>query len=359
MKTLKNEEIVLFFAKEGCELLDEYKKCNLSMTYRCRCGAMGRISLDKFKRRLKRSEGCWNCNRKEWTMAEDELLKNLYGKFSRQEIHDQIPGTTLSSIKSRAATLGLVGNRSLVQRRARKGKGRKYQINFDYFDMIDVQRSYWGGFIAADGCVSEKRKTLAIRLHEKDRLHLECFRDMVGYTGKIYDVSAVCRKGRFKSGPQVLIQFCGVDNWLKKLENTYNIVPRKSLILEPPINLDENNSLAYIIGYTDGDGCISTGGRITTGKRPGDWSIQYIGTFSVLCWIKTWFDRWCPAVRRRHASVRLDKKGHYRYSVAGQRAKYLLKKMMDIEVPRLSRKWHFDVHHLGETQCLGATTIMP
>lgn len=323
MRNLSTDEVRAIFAAAGCELLGEYKKCGVPVDYRCCCGRVGVITLDKMRRRLTTGGGCKHCGHKEWTEKEDEFLRSHYGKVPRQFLLKLLPGATYHDVKNRAYKLGLSGNKSLVLSQARIGKGRKYEIDFGFFDVVDSLRSYWAGFIAADGNLNESRHRLAIRLAEKDRLHLELFRQTVGYTGPLYEVAAYG-----KSGPQVLLQCHGVQSWLVRLKENYCLTPRKSLTLQPPVSLDEDNSLAFIIGYIDGDGCISV-------DVP---SVQIVGTNDVLCWIKMWFDRLCPSMNRRYAVVRPNK-NVFGYKVAGQRASYILRRLNKIVVPKLERKW--------------------
>jgi hypothetical protein len=321
MKNLLPLEVKKIFEDSGCVLLDEYNKSNISMSYICKCGERGIITLDEFRRRLKTNGGCKSCkDYKLWSKEEDDCLKSLYGKVPRQQILDCLCDKNYNDLKNRAYKLGLQGNRSFVQSQARKGKGRKHQINFIFFDVVDSLRSYWAGFIAANGNINEDRKRLVIGSDRKDKLHLESFKEAVEYTGE-----TSC------SGSQVSLQFHGVENWLEKLSKNYCLTARKHLTLQPPVELDEENSLSFIIGYIDGKGC-----SIHADK---EFSIYLTGTNDMMCWIKTWFDIWCPSIQRRSASVILDKKGHYRYTVSGKRADYLLRKMKRTSVPKLVRKW--------------------
>lgn len=317
MRNLLPLEVKKTFEDSGYQLLDEYNKSNISMSYICKCGERGLITLDEFRRRLKNDVGCKKCNGDNlWSEEEDKYLKSLYGKVPRQEILDCLLGKSYSDLKNRAYKLGLQGNRSFVQSQARRGKGRKHQIDFNFFDIIDCVRSYWAGFIAMNGNINEDRKRLMIGVDKKDLIYLEAFKKSVGYTGE-----ASC------FGCQFSIQFYGVEKWLEKLSENYCLTPRKHLTLQPPVQLDEENSLSFIIGYIDGKSCF-----ISTGK---DFSIHLTGTNDMMCWIKTWFDIWSPSIQRRCASVILDKKGHYRYTVSGKRADYLIRKMNNTFVPEL------------------------
>lgn len=322
MKKLSKEEVKDLFSDNGCELLGDYIGCGISMTYRCKCGTVSSISLDKFRRRLLRKEGCWNCNRHEWTSEEDEILRSLYGVESRNQILNKLPGIDLVMLKSRAHKLGLKGNRNVVLKKARKGRGRKYSFDFDYFDSIDIIRSYWAGFIASNGCVNHERKCISIGLSEKDIDHLTAFQDAVLHTGVIYRV--VSKNGE----SQASVCFYGADKWLVGLEKNYCI-----FATNPPVHLDETNALAYIVGCIDGDGYISN--KIDS----NDFHIQITGAESILLWIKEIFDKLCPAINKRYAEVFKTKKGCFAYNVSGRRAKYLIKRMMEFPLPRLKRKW--------------------
>lgn len=318
MKKLTTDQVRLIFFSFDCELLSEYTRCDLPVSYRCKCGEEGMISLDKLR---KRKSGCKFCRTRKWSELEDECLRLNYGKMPRKKLLELLPGVSLQDIKSRAFGLGLKGDVSFVQKQARVGKGRKYDIDFSFFDIIDSVRCYWAGFIAAIGDLNDDRSRLALRVNKIDLCHLERFREVVGYTGKLHELDN-----------QVLLQCHGVSGWLDNLNRNYFLTPRKSSTLQPPIELDEDNSLAYIVGYIDGKGeiKISDDGLV----------LELYGTQDMLCWIKVWFDRLCPSVSRRYAVVRPCRSGVlYKYFVTGFRAGYLLRRLNSLEIPRLERKW--------------------
>lgn len=318
MKKLTTEQVRSIFLELGCELLGEYNGCDLPVSYRCKCGEIGYISLDKLR---KRKSGCKYCRTKKWTELDDECLRLNYGKMPRKKILELIPGATLQDIKTRAFSLGLKGNVSLVQRQARVGKGRKYEIDFSFFDVIDPVRSYWAGLIAAIGDLNEDRSRLSLKMHKNYLSHILSFKDYVGYTGAIHELEC-----------QVLLQCHGVIGWLDNLNKNYFLTPRKSSTLQPPTELDEDNSLSFIVGYIDGKGEIVL--------HDGDLRLELYGTQDMLCWIKVWFDRLCPSVSRRYAVVRPCKNGYlYKYSLTGFRAGYLLRRLNSLEVPRMVCKW--------------------
>lgn len=317
MKKLTTEEVKRIFFELGCDLLGDYIGCSIPVRYRCKCGEEGLISLEKLR---KRKFGCKYCRSRKWTESEDECLRLNYGKIPRKKLLELLPGVNLQDIKSRALSLGLKGNVSLVQRQARLGKGRKYDIDFSFFDIIDPIRSYWAGLIASIGDLNEDRSRLSLRVNKVDCDHLERFKGVVGYTGKIYQLES-----------HDLLQIHGVIGWLDNLNKNYFLTPRKSYTLQPPVELDEENSLAYIVGYIDGKGEIT---------NFDDLKLELFGTEDMLCWIKVWFDRLCPSVSRRYAVVRPCRKDFlYKYVISGHRAGYLLRRLNSLDLPRLERKW--------------------
>lgn len=321
MRKLSQLDVSLFFSKFGCELLGNYMGSGIPVTYKCSCGRVGDISLDKFKRRIRRNEGCFYCKKYEWTLDKDNLLKEMYGRESRAVISDKL-SVNYSSIKSRASFLGLKGNRSLVISKARRGKGLKYYHDVNFFDKKNNISLYWAGFIAANGCIQKKKNSVSIKLREDDLQHLEKFQDVACHTGVIHKIKS----------KQVLFTIHGAHRWLEKLEEYYNIVATKSLILQPPNNLSDSEALCYIVGYMDGEGCLSSK------EISSDYCLQITGSERMLLWVKSLFDKWCPPFYGRIANVNKRRK-MFCYVIKGVRAKHLLEKLLSVNLPRLERNW--------------------
>lgn len=73
------------------------------------------------------------------------------------------------------------------------------------------------------------------------------------------------------------------------LKTNFNIIPAKSLILDPPnINWEDKDLIdAYIIGLIDGDGSI---GFSTSVRTQPHFFISLIGTSQVLSFVKRRFE---------------------------------------------------------------------
>jgi len=126
---------------------------------------------------------------------------------------------------------------------------RHFITNPDFFNIMTPENSYWGGFIAADGCVS--RNALEIELSIIDAEHLKTICKFVGR-----DDSLFFRK-RYRNGK--IFEYASVSvlsaKIIEDLFKNFNIVPCKSLILQPP-DLPRCLRRHFIRGYFDGDGSI-------------------------------------------------------------------------------------------------------
>ena len=123
----------------------------------------------------------------------------------------------------------------------------KYYSNLRLIEENSPERDYWIGFIMTDGNVC--KNILAVKLAEKDGLHLEKLSKFLEYDGKLF----FCKEENGYDGNSVKLY---VNN--KILVSglyKYGIVPRKSLCAEFK-NINYKNSPALWRGAIDGDGCV-------------------------------------------------------------------------------------------------------
>ena len=93
-------------------------------------------------------------------------------------------GTNTYSIASlfnvRDCTISRILKKCGTKIRDMSQQQRKYNLNENFFERIDTeQKAYWLGFIVADGCVLQLKKStssLQITLNIKDKKHLEKFK---------------------------------------------------------------------------------------------------------------------------------------------------------------------------------------
>lgn len=169
-----------------------------------------------------------------------------------------------------------------------KSKYGKYYVNQDYFENIDNEwKSYWLGFLFADGCVTIKRNSknsnkmdynLDLTLCEKDYSHIEKFKNSLQNDSPIKEKNIRFNDKNIKS---YRITICN-----KKIcEDLNNIgcTPKKTFSVKFP-NINEDLIRHFIRGYFDGDGCI----HINIKNNTVCFSI--IGTYDMLNYIKNYFN---------------------------------------------------------------------
>lgn len=143
-------------------------------------------------------------------------------------------------------------------------RSKHLNYNENLFSKIDTEeKAYWLGFIFADGYVSDNNN-FEISLGIKDKSHLLKLSNLI--SKNITEDSFRCR--------------LGIKN--KKLVedlNKYGVIPRKSLILKFPTNINNLLISHFIRGYFDGDGCIYYG---KSELRSSSMSVTLLGTLNML-----------------------------------------------------------------------------
>lgn len=166
-------------------------------------------------------------------------------------------------------------SRTTIQRYLKKSnvklrkKTPKLRVNHFYFSEYNVDSCYWAGFILADGYVrTNNRFTLEIKLQKGDVKHLEKFKKMIGYEGRIIE-----REKYFNitiSSQQII----------EDLKNNFNILNKKSLTCFITNKIPNKYLNDFIRGYFDGDGCIT----YTTTD-----TISFLGTKETVDFIRNYF----------------------------------------------------------------------
>ena len=246
------------------------------------------------------------------------MLKSNYGLILAKDIA-LLLNKNIGSIIYKANAIGLKSNRSLLH--------KKYTINDDYFKIPNLQNSYWAGFLAADGCIDDGvRPRIRLKLSNKDKTHLETFQSHCNYDGPLYHFT------------QSNKEYCSFETrnkeWVKDLKDNFKITSRKTFTLSPP-NLSQENSLAFICGYIDGDGCISIDRK--TQRSNSKLRLSLIGTKEILVWIKLIFDKICDKFNNANVAERNNMSF---YVIAGYKAKFILNHLNKMEIPYLYRKWN-------------------
>lgn len=240
-----------------------------------------------------------------WTEKEVQILKDNYGRLTYKQINDLLPNRTIFQIRNKANYEGLCNKNNL----------RKYSVNKEYFKVPNVENCYWAGFIAADGCISNKNR-LSIGLKRDDISHLDKFVKDIEYTNpaKLY-----------KDRCSVHINCSDIYHDLK---NNFNITEKKSKTLMPPPLEDEEFIASYIKGLIDGDGSIMEN------------SIVIYGTKDLLEWIKTYFDKWTSPTNYKLAEVRKIQAHLHAYKIGPKRKEEIFNRLKKLKCQSLDRKWN-------------------
>lgn len=270
---------------------------------------------------------------KAWPDEQVRLLRESYTTMSLAEVQKLFPGRSIRSIRHKASRLGLPA--------AWKLQHPSPSVNRTYFRTLTPESCYWAGFLAADGWVHiDPRygyKSLGVAIQAGDRHHLERFCRAIGYTGKIWERSLLQKEimGRRCTAPSHLVEvrIYNAAELVDDLAASFNITPRKSLTLEPPVHLTGVLALAFIAGLIDGDGYVSV--------REGKPILGIAGTRPMLDWVKWHFDRIAPPQRgSRVAGVHQFPNGrHWTYRVVNHRVIRIAESLMALGVPLLQRKW--------------------
>lgn len=204
----------------------------------------------------------------------------------------------------------------------------RYTFNKRFFQEPNKLNSYWAGFFAADGYVrleSRNRSRIGLHLSKVDENHLRRFVNDIEFSGEVHR----------RKDETITVEIFGILSLARDLERNFNIVPKKSLVLTPPNIIDNDLICSYIIGYIDGDGWVS---HKSYSYSQDCLELGVAGTFSVLSWIKFYFDILYPATTKRVPAV----KAHgniFKYRISGKRANHIVGFLNQFNVPKLERKW--------------------
>jgi hypothetical protein len=158
--------------------------------------------------------------------------------------YEEVKKVYLNSKNLREAAKILGCGRSKLQKFCKENNiKRPFIFNHESFSKINELSCYWGGFIAADGCVY--RNVLKIGLNEIDIEHINKFASFIQHKN-IYIY-------HYKKGVHYSTKS---KRLIEDLLKNFNITSKKSLTLKPPLFYNEFFCRNFILGFSDGDGCI-------------------------------------------------------------------------------------------------------
>lgn len=206
-------------------------------------------------------------------------------------------------------------------------KQRVYNVDDNFFETPNLSNSYWAGFIAADGCIDKKYKTLSFGLSKKDEIILENLKKDLSSN---YNIRNYKSKGFDCVGLNIMSEKICLD-----LKNNFNITYKKSLTLIPPLLEDIELVDAFIVGYIDGDGSIG----LYDDKKQKTIQISLLGTIEICSWIKERFDN---ILKKEYSSISKNKSykdNTYNLKYSDKSARFLFQHFYNISVQKLDRKW--------------------
>lgn len=176
-----------------------------------------------------------------WTDEQINILKTNYQILSYSQLCNLI-GKTEKAIKVKAHKLGI--------------KKKPTYFNRDAFNKIMTEDdAYWLGFMFADGYVVKRDKFsyFGIELRKSDISHLRKFNIYLNGNLEIYtrhrESQIECRDVSYDTATILVTSDQIVDNLIH-----HGCIPRKSFVIDKPVDITDDLTIPFIRGYFDGNG---------------------------------------------------------------------------------------------------------
>lgn len=215
---------------------------------------------------------------------------------------------------------------------------RKYFHDEHYFSKKNLKNCYHGGFLMADGYIQKDKNSwnLLWSAAIKDEGVLHEFKKSIQFSGEIKDYIKG-ETSKSKTSKQKILSIYGCKQIVDDLADNFGVTYNKTHRCVVQNFENEDQKLAFMIGLLDGDGSVF---GAKNGKEP---TIKLYG-----CSLPTieWFDKTVrelklPKISNGKERNVVKKMGEncYYCTVNGVEAAFLYKKLMNIDVPKLGRKW--------------------
>lgn len=279
-----------------------------------------------------------------WTPQEDKIIIKYYQDTPMYELIQKFPGRTSSSIRSRAHKLGQ--SHESKSDKISLSKTKPSHLDTFFENSNNINASFIAGLIASDGNVYFDNKSnyprIAIKLKEGDKNYLEGIRNFLKVKNELYFVKrgeSIIQGRKVNVQNQYALNIYSVKTAVKHLEENFNIVPKKTLTLQPPNTTDLRAKIAYTVGYIDGDGSIYTSSGVVKGKRYYYNKLSIYGQKPILEWMqKEVFGVLNP--QTKNIKIRQNKKtGLHSLTLSESSLTTYLNEVDKLGLPKMERKW--------------------
>jgi hypothetical protein len=245
-----------------------------------------------------------------WSDEELTILLDNYGKRKLTE-WNYLLSRTDPAIRGKARELGLKADRSKTNKTT--------DFNENFFSIPNAVNCYIAGLIAADGCISSKRKS--VWFYQKEKRLVEYIRDRLDSQNTIYF--------RKRNNTQEYSILFTSEKMVYDLRSNFGIIDNKSKSGLPRPDIDQKLAPYYVAGLIDGDGSITL--------------VKDLLSFTLLCskeimdWINTSMNTTMKYYKRNDCTVDL-----YRMTGYGGVAKsFLFKILIEMQSENLiiTDKW--------------------
>lgn len=271
-----------------------------------------------------------------WTVEEDNLLREKskgngeYSDLCRLFFPDRTP----SSLQSHAKKIGALS-------------GHRYRKNFfdeHFWDKPNELNCFWAGTMAADASISKTKsgesQGLNWEISIRDEDYMDKFIKSCNFSGGKYYHKKLTKKGNPCKTVKIGIN---CKKWVDRLGENFNVTQQKANRIALPNTLDENLINCWLVGYINGDGCISLSEYIGYGgKQKKNLSISFTSAcFNIIKWIEEFSNKKFIPEKKKNRKMRTTQgvNPYYHVAVAGQSAIQMFILLSQYDLPVLERKW--------------------
>lgn len=271
-----------------------------------------------------------------WTPEEIQILRDNHGKKTTAQIQRELfPYRDYRSVSAKTMSLNLLRPNGVVF------LPNKNTFNMSYWKIPNLMNCYLAGFLAADGCIVNKKnsKMLSLGISVKDEQIIDLFIKELNFSGPKYyrEHSCSLRDTNIINKYVSFHVHCFNEN-AKYLEDYFGIINKKTHRLAPSNLVNNYLNWAFIIGLYDGDGHVTFSGRDRLKIVP------HLGLTSsssnILNWVKDFFDKFYPPPRAYEGiHFKTDSENCKDFLVCGLRAAVIIDYLRQFPIPKLARKW--------------------